>query len=165
MMTSTKGDLVRAALRKIGVASDATLTDVEPQSMEDAISDLEMMMSEWYQDGNGIITGYIFSTDTPPSDGDIHGMRTSSISAVVHNLAVRISPDYAVDPPQKVVATAKYGKERLYQKTAISRAKKGPYPSRMPIGSGNKFARLNNWNFYPGRNDADSTATPDEGNG
>ncbi|MBZ4745321.1 hypothetical protein HU133_24395, partial [Salmonella enterica subsp. enterica serovar Typhimurium] len=28
MQIKTKGDLVRAALRKLGVASDATLTDV-----------------------------------------------------------------------------------------------------------------------------------------
>ncbi|MDI5031386.1 packaged DNA stabilization gp4 family protein, partial [Salmonella enterica subsp. enterica serovar Montevideo] len=30
MQIKTKGDLVRAALRKLGVASHATLTDVEP---------------------------------------------------------------------------------------------------------------------------------------
>lgn len=51
MQIKTKGDLVRAALRKLGVASDATLTDVEPQSMQDAVDDLEAMMAEWYQDG------------------------------------------------------------------------------------------------------------------
>ncbi|HBM1701450.1 TPA: hypothetical protein LUJ01_004500, partial [Salmonella enterica subsp. enterica] len=50
MQIKTKGDLVRAALRKLGVASDATLTDVEPQSMQDAVDDLEAMMAEWYQD-------------------------------------------------------------------------------------------------------------------
>ncbi len=37
--TDTKGDLVLAALRKLGVASNATLTDVEPQSMEDGVND------------------------------------------------------------------------------------------------------------------------------
>lgn len=57
MQIKTKGDLVRAALRKLGVASDATLTDVEPQSMQDAVDDLEAMMAEWYQDGKGIVTG------------------------------------------------------------------------------------------------------------
>ncbi len=51
MQIKTKGDLVRAALRKLGVASDATLTDIEPQSMQDAVDDLEAMMAEWYQDG------------------------------------------------------------------------------------------------------------------
>lgn len=47
MNLTTKGDIVRAALRKLGVASDATLTDVEPQSMQDAVEDLELMMAEW----------------------------------------------------------------------------------------------------------------------
>ncbi len=51
MQIKTKGDLARAALRKLGVASDATLTDIEPQSMQDAVDDLEAMMAEWYQDG------------------------------------------------------------------------------------------------------------------
>ncbi|MDU1356775.1 MAG: packaged DNA stabilization gp4 family protein, partial [Citrobacter freundii] len=40
MLIATKGDLVRAALRKLAIASNATLTDVEPQSMQDAVDDL-----------------------------------------------------------------------------------------------------------------------------
>lgn len=51
MNLTTKGDLVLAALRKLGVASNATLTDVEPQSMEDGVNDLEMMMAECVNDG------------------------------------------------------------------------------------------------------------------
>ncbi|MCU6204661.1 packaged DNA stabilization gp4 family protein, partial [Enterobacter cloacae] len=42
--TLTKGDIVLFALRKPAIASNATLTDVEPQSVEDAIQDLENMM-------------------------------------------------------------------------------------------------------------------------
>lgn len=167
MVTATKGDIVRAALRKLGVASDATLTDVEPQSMQDAVEDLENMMSEWYQDGKGIITGYEFTDPlNPPADGDDHGMRSSSVSAVIHNLALRIAPDYAVEPSSKVVTTARYGKEQLYKLSALKRAKRAPYPSRMPTGSGNSFANLNEWHYYPGANpDANDSTTPDEGAG
>lgn len=167
MVIATKGDIVRAALRKLGVASDATLTDVEPQSMQDAIEDLEAMMAEWYQNGKGIITGYEFSdADNPPSDGDSHGMRTSSVSAVLHNLALRIAPDYAVEPSAKVVTTARYGKEQLVKLTATARAKRAPYPSRMPTGSGNSFANLNEWHYYPGEKpNADNSTSPDEGGG
>lgn len=39
MQITTKGELVVAALRKLGVASDATLTDIEPQSLEDGVVD------------------------------------------------------------------------------------------------------------------------------
>lgn len=74
MNITTKGDLVLAALRKIGIASNATLTDVEPQSVEDGVNDLEMMMAEWFQDGNGIDAGYVFTPeDTPVDPGDPTG--------------------------------------------------------------------------------------------
>ena len=43
-MAKTKGDLVLKALRKAGLYSNATLTDADPQAIEDAINDLEDMM-------------------------------------------------------------------------------------------------------------------------
>lgn len=151
MLIQTKGDLVRAALRKLAISSSATLTDVEPQSMQDAVDDLESMMAEWYDNGDGINVGYIFTNpDEPPAEGDDHGMPDYVISAVYHNLAVRIAPDYAMVALPKVVATARYGKERLLGKSVLSKGKRAPYPSRMPIGSGNKLATINNWHFYPG---------------
>ncbi|PTA95647.1 hypothetical protein C9415_10385 [Kluyvera sp. Nf5] len=167
MLIATKGDLARAALRKLGVASDATLTDVEPQSIQDAVDDLESMMAEWYQDGKGIITGYEFADpDNPPAEGDEHGLRSSAVSAVIHNLACRIAPDYALEATAKIITTARNGKELLYKQTAIARATRSPYPNRMPIGSGNSFATLNCWHFFPGeQQDADSTTPADEGNG
>ncbi|QZN97783.1 packaged DNA stabilization gp4 family protein [Symbiopectobacterium purcellii] len=163
MLIATKGDLVRAALRKLAIASNATLTDVEPQSMQDAVDDLETMMAEWYQAGKGIITGYEFADmDNLPAEGDDHGLRSSAVSAVYHNLACRIAPDYSLEATAKIIATAKYGKELLYKQTAIERAKWAPYPNRMPIGSGNSFATQNGWNFFPGvEQDADTTTTTD----
>ncbi len=152
MLITTKGELVLAALRKLGVASNATLTDVEPESMQDGIQDLESMMSEWYDDGNGIDVGYIFADETTeePYDGDDHGMSQSVVSAIYHNLAVRIAPDYEIAASTKVVATARYGKDKLVGKSVLSKTAKAAYPSRMPTGSGNTNARVNNWNFFPG---------------
>lgn len=156
MNLTTKGDLVLAALRKLGVASNATLTDVEPQSMEDGVNDLEMMMAEWFEgDENtpGIDVGYIFAPDgVAPDPGDAHGLTTGKLSAVYHNLAIRVSTDYAVEPSAKVITTARYGKERLIKLSAVSRASnakcKSGYPNRMPVGSGNRLATYNGWNFY-----------------
>jgi hypothetical protein len=150
MNLTTKGDLVLAALRKLGVASNATLTDVEPQSMEDGVNDLEMMMAEWFEgDENtpGIDVGYIFAPDgMAPDPGDAHGLTTGKLSAVYHNLAIRVSTDYAVEPSAKVITTARYGKERLIKLSAVSRASnakcKSGYPNRMPV------ATYNGWNFY-----------------
>lgn len=50
-MAKTKGDLVLKALRKAGLYSNATLTDADPQAIEDAINDLEDMMAAWQAKG------------------------------------------------------------------------------------------------------------------
>lgn len=42
----TKGEIVLFALRKAGIASDTTNTEVEPQSFEDGMTDLEDLMAE-----------------------------------------------------------------------------------------------------------------------
>lgn len=167
MNLTTKGDLVNAALRKIGIASNATLTDVEPQSVEDAVNDLEMMMAEWYEDGNGIDVGYIFSADdVAPDPGDDHGLKIGHLSAVYHNLAVRIAPDYVMEAMGKVVATARYGKELLVKSSAAEKAKKAKakagYPNRMPIGSGNRLLTLNGHNYFHNRDEdnADDSTPP-----
>ncbi len=126
MNLTTKGDLVLAALRKLGVASNATLTDVEPQSMEDGVNDLEMMMAEWLGGdvSPGINVGYIFAdADVAPDPGDEHGLSNNAINAVIFNLACRIAPDYALEAPAKLITTARYGKERLVKLSAMDRAK------------------------------------------
>lgn len=155
MNLTTKGDLVLAALRKLGVASNATLTDVEPQSMEDGVNDLEMMMAEWLggEDSPGINVGYIFADpDIAPETGDEHGLANSVISPVIFNLACRIAPDYVMEASAKIITTARYGKERLIKLSAMTRAQsakcKSGYPNRMPIGSGNRLATYNGWHFF-----------------
>ncbi|OYE72377.1 hypothetical protein CI631_23845 [Shigella sonnei] len=126
MNLTTKGDLVLAALRKLGVASNATLTDVEPQSMEDGVNDLEMMMAEWLggDASPGINVGYIFAdADVAPDPGDEHGLSNNAINAVIFNLACRIAPDYALEASAKLITTARYGKEQLVKLSAMDRAK------------------------------------------
>lgn len=153
MNLTTKNDLVIAALRKLGIASDATLTDVEPQSTEDAVNDLEMMMSEWLGDGAGIDVGYMFAPEgSPATPGDDHGLPTNAINAVITNLACRIAPDYGREASAKLVANARYGKEQLVKLTASSRALAAKclvgYPNRMPTGSGNRLANNYGWRYF-----------------
>lgn len=155
MNLRTKGDLVLAALRKLGVASNATLTDLEPQSMEDGVNDLEMMMAEWLGGdvSLGINVGYIFAdADVAPDSGDDHGLSNNAINAVIFNLACRIAPDYALEATPKLVATARYGKEQLIKLSAMDRAKaakcKSGYPNRMPLGGGNQLATWSGWNYF-----------------
>ena len=78
-MAKTKGDLVLKALRKAGLYSNATLTDADPQAIEDAINDLEDMMAAWQ--AKGIELGYQFA-DTEngimPLPDDDSGTRKKS---------------------------------------------------------------------------------------
>ncbi|MDU4001440.1 packaged DNA stabilization gp4 family protein [Pluralibacter gergoviae] len=163
MNLTTKNDLVIAALRKLGIASDTTLTDIEPQSTEGAVNDLEMMMAEWLDgcgETPGINVGYLFATDgESPDPGDEHGVASGRLSAIIHNLACRIAPDYKIEPSAKVVSTARYGKEHLIKLSAMSRARhaknQAGYPSRMPVGSGNHLASANGWRWFHRRTPGD----------
>ncbi|MFN6957745.1 packaged DNA stabilization gp4 family protein [Proteus mirabilis] len=151
MQITTKGELVVAALRKLGVASDATLTDIEPQSLEDGVVDLESMMYEWFEDGAGIHTGYKFADeDTPIDQGDEHGLNKQAINAVIYNLATRIAPDYQISPLDKVITTARYGKERLMRSCALKRAKnaRSHHPDGFPIGSGNRLLTMTGQRYF-----------------
>lgn len=165
MQIKTKGDLVRAALRKLGVASDATLTDVEPQSMQDAVDDLEAMMAEWYQDGKASLPAMysqmmtiLLLKVTTMAFAPVQSAPYSIIwpAALLLIMRLRLLPKLS-----PLLNTEK----SFYKQTAISRAKRAPYPSRMPTGSGNSFANLNEWHYFPGEQNADSTTPHDEGNG
>lgn len=108
--------------------------------------------------------GYQFAADGEPAmDGDDHGLKTAHLSAVYHNLALRIAPDYEIEPLAKVVTTARYGKELLVKSSALKRAKKvyreAGYPNRMPIGSGNRIPAYNGHHYFhrKGDDDADSS--------
>lgn len=167
MIPKTKAELVIAALRKIGVASNATLTDVEPQSIEDGVTDLESMLLEWWEAGEGIEVGYSFFKDDEPSDvGDDHCIYPHAVSAVYFNLALRIAPDYQIEPTMKVVTTARYGKERLMRNYSLKRARKAKqhYPNGFPVGSGNRLATMSGHRFFHrSKKDANSTDTTGEG--
>lgn len=141
-MAKTKGDIVRKALRKIGVASNATLTDVEPESMADALEDLEDMMAQW--DADGVKIGYAFSSE-PPNPDDQSGLDDWAINGVSLNLAIHISADY-LRPIAPQLAN-----DAFNAKTAIRKAILFVPPlvrrNDMPVGQGNKPFRTRN-RFY-----------------
>lgn len=163
----TKGDLVTAALRKLAVASDATLTDVEPSSFEDAIFDLEMMMATWMMDESlGIDVGYLFADDgVNPAADDDHGLATWALKPVIYNLAANISADYVVTPPDAVVSMAQSGLEILMKSMVWKRTPRLKYRNRVPMGSGNWLAKRLDINYfhdnrkYPDDDDTDTTTT------
>lgn len=145
-MAKTKGDLVLKALRKAGIYSNATLTDAEPQAIEDSVNDLEDMMAAWQV--KGIEIGYLF-TDTSngetPMPGDDSGIPPWAYDGVSLKLAVQICMDNVIQPSDTLLAEA----DNAYQTICIALTTIPSLERRndMPRGSGNKSAFT--WNrFY-----------------
>lgn len=144
-MTLTKGEIVLFALRKAGVASDATLTDAEPQSVEDGIHDLEDMMSELQITFGDL--GYKFSLeDEQPAPGDDSGLPRKYKQAIGYQLLLRILTDYGLEPTSRQEASASSSYDALLLDTL-----KVPSIDRrgdMPVGQGNKYTALGADSYY-----------------
>lgn len=150
MIPQTKGDLVIAALRKAAIASDTTLTDIEPESLRDGLSDLELMMYEWAGPDNTIYTGYNFALLDQNGDvaqEDPHGLAGWMLNGVINSLAVRMLPDYKTAASQELVTKANYGKQQIINMTK-ARQRKSHYRSRTPVGSGNRWANSNGFRYF-----------------
>ncbi len=70
-------------MRKAGIASDATNTEVEPQSFEDSITDLEDLMAELQITFGDL--GYQFSLDEQPAADDASGLPRKYKQVIVIN--------------------------------------------------------------------------------
>lgn len=147
--TLTKTEIVLFALRKFGVASDATLTDVEPPSIADGLSDLEDMMAEWQINPGDI--GFIFSSEGEDSPlGDDSGIARKYKHAVGYQLLLRMMSDYGLEPTPRLEANAHRAYDALLTDTlnvpSINRR------SDFPIGQGNKYDMVCADRYYPGNN-------------
>ena len=132
---TTKGDIVLVALRKAGLASNSTIVQPEPEMVDDALTDLELMLSEW--ENEGIRLGFIFSDEFEgPDTGDDHGLLPGDINSVAFCLAQRILTDTLRPVPPSLASQARSAYEAmLYRQIEIP-----PLQRRndMPRGSGNK---------------------------
>ncbi|MGL9723840.1 packaged DNA stabilization gp4 family protein [Sodalis sp. (in: enterobacteria)] len=160
--TSTKGELALFALRKCAVASNATLTDVEPQSVADALYDLEVMMAEWR--AHGIDISYRFAEDGQAvSPDDPTGVLPIFTSAVGYQLMLRILADYGIEPTPRQEATAQTAYDALLTATLTvpSLKRRGD----MPTGQGNQYDHFITGRYYPDKREnvnGDNAITPDK---
>lgn len=153
--TLTKGEIVLFALRKAGIASNATLTDVEPQSVEDAIHDLEDMMAEWLINPGEI--GYIFAEDeAEPMPDDDSGLLRGYKQAVGYQLMLRIMSDYALEPTSRQETSAAKAYDALL--TATLKIPSMRRRSDFPVGQGNDYGCLSSDRYY---DDAAASTTGD----
>lgn len=143
----TKGDVVLFALRKFAIASNATLTDVEPQSMEDGVQDLEDMMYEWQINPGDI--GYLFAPDDEePLPDDDSGLPRKYKHAVGYQLLLRMMSDYGIEPTPRIETNASRTYDALLTDTLNVPSMRRR--SDFPVGQGNKYDVLTSERFYPG---------------
>lgn len=131
-MSKTKGDIVLLALRRAGIASSATLTQPEPQSVADALDDLEYLMAQYKADGIDI--SYL-PTATPSPDDD-SGLELWAVEPVALQLASKILIDNIRPIPDALASQIQKSHELICAKVAVipSLARRND----MPVGAGNK---------------------------
>ncbi len=166
MNLTTKGDIVRMALRKLGVASDATLSDVEPASMEDALNDLESMVAQWMladSGSPGIDIGYLFAPeDEAPQIDDDHGLPSYAVMPVALNLACLIDTDYGMMAPQTLINKAESGFEALVRSCARKKVPVLTYRNRVPLGSGNLLQKQLGVNYFYNKVESENVDEEDQ---
>lgn len=144
--TLTKGEIVLFALRKFAVASNATLTDVEPQSMADGVADLEDMLYEWQINPGDI--GYLFAVDDEdPLPDDDSGLPRKYKQAVGYQLLLRMMSDYNLEPTPRIETNAAKSYDALLTDTLQipSMRRRGDFPT----GQGNKYDTFCTDRYYP----------------
>ncbi len=109
MATVQKIKIVNYALRKSGIASVTTLNTADPQTVEDALEDLEALAEQWKDEGLDI--GYL-PADLPNGAQD-SGIDKAHYRAVALNLAREILVDNQRDIPDELAAQAHAGKLAL----------------------------------------------------
>lgn len=131
-MSKTKGDIVLLALRRAGIASSATLTQPEPQSIADALDDLEYLMAQYLADGIDI--SYLPTDPVLPDDES--GLELWAIEPVALQLAHKILADNMRPIPDGLATMAQKGYELICSQVMVI----PPLVRRndMPTGAGNK---------------------------
>lgn len=144
----TKGEIVLFALRKAGIASDATLTAVEPQSVEEGITDLEDVMAELQITFGDL--GYQFSAaEENPTADDASGLPRKYKQVMGYQLMLRMLSDYGIEPTPRQEASAAAAYDALLTDTLSvpSIARRGD----MPVGQGNQYTALGAESYYAER--------------
>lgn len=147
-MTTTlkKGEIVRFALRKFAVASNATQTDLEPPSMTNGVTDLEDMLYEWKINPGDI--GYLFAVgDKEPHPDDDSGLPRKYKHGVGYQLVLRMMSDYGLEPTPRQEANAAKAYDAILTDTLEipSMRRRGDFLA----GQGNRYDTFCTDRYYP----------------
>lgn len=135
---STKGDIIDKAYSRARISGLTKIPSGEDVSL--ALDKLENMAALWEE--KHIRTGYAF--EDIPDPGSSHNLKRAYWSAYASNLALLLLADFGKDIHPVLAAEASSTFAQLSSMTATVEATN--YPTRQPIGSGNR--RYTRWNRY-----------------
>ena len=140
-MADLKIDLINKAYSQMRI-SGMTLNPT-PEENELALDKLEDMMSELF--GRNIDVSYNF--EDAPDLNSYHNVERKYWYSIASMLGLRLCDDFGRAPTQLLVAAATAGLSFLSSSTAL--VTETPYPTRMPVGSGNSLRYNRVQRFYP----------------
>lgn len=146
----TKGNVVSGAFSRIGIS--AITADLNPEDMALGLTRLEDMAHEF--NSRNMDANYNFTTIPDPND-EI-GVFPEFKEAYETLLAVRLAPDFELQPNALLVRQSDQAVSNLSARTAQNRQTN--YPNRQPRGSGNTLRYFPWSRFYRNPNRAPITA-------
>lgn len=142
----TKGSIALKALRKAGIASSTSLTEPEPEAVQDALSDLEDLATQL--DADGVRVGFMLADpEYGPDPDDDSGLPDWAVKGFVGKLAESILIDNLRPVPQALLKYIAEGMRTIKAKTVYV-----PTLERrndMPVGQGYKTSSTGRFYVEP----------------
>jgi hypothetical protein len=132
-MSQLKVDRISAAYSKLRISGLTVLPN--PSDLELALGELENMMSELAS--RGIEVGYNFE-EVPDPNSDLN-VPQEFWNMIATNLATRLVPDFNKEASPVLFAQAAQSLSQASNVCARNRIRQVAYPSRQPVGSGNRI--------------------------
>lgn len=128
---TAKINIAQAATDLLGLSG--SLIQASNDDSSRAVRYLERLCLDWQN--QGLITGYIAAADAlNPDPNASSGLAGNQLEAVIHALAVRLSPHYGIQPSFPLLTAAKSSYENLFSVELT------PYSQNpmQPAGQGNR---------------------------
>ena len=133
MIDALKVDRIAAAYSKLRISG--LTVNPNPSDLELALNELENMMAELAS--RGIEVGYNFELNPDPNS-DL-GVPQQFWNMINCNLAVRLIADFNKTVPDSLLMQAAQSMSNASARCAADRIRQVQYPSRQPVGSGNRI--------------------------
>ena len=139
-MAALKGDLINKAYSRSRISG--MTVQPTPEDISLALDRLESMLAEWFE--RNICAGYFF--EDAPDVNTPHNVPRKYWNAIETSLAMRLLADFGMEPVSSLTKEQRVSFSRLMAATAMPQ--ETAYPTRQPVGSGNRPYRRYR-NFYP----------------